>query len=84
LFLRLATLQILKTAALFGLISMRPAALVGFGFGTWIGSVVAAVDARLKGAVLVSPEDLPLFQLLVLLLLTLLHVFCLWYPDLTF
>jgi len=29
-------------------------AIVGFSFGAWIGSIVAAVDARLNGAVLIA------------------------------
>ena len=41
-------------------LSLRPdidqtrGAIVGFSFGAWIGSVVAAVDARLKRAVLIA------------------------------
>jgi dienelactone hydrolase len=41
-------------------LSLRPdidatrGAIVGFSFGAWIGSIAAAIDARLKGAVLIA------------------------------
>ena len=35
-------------------IDMCHGALVGFSFGAWIASIVAAVDARLKSAILIA------------------------------
>lgn len=35
-------------------IDMSRGAIVGFSFGAWIGTIVAAVDGRLKGAILVA------------------------------